>query len=197
MGYEIRIDGTSPIIMHSGTGIDPELDHNREIARLTAKKTSARTETENRRIRELEVIKSIWWSDENKPTVPTAAIRTCIEKAARKTKQGPAVREGLLVESTEFEWDTKRYGQTVETIAKTTEFTVPVVVQRARILRTRAKFDIPWGLTVRVDTDPDLVEKDHLSQWLELAGRRVGLGDWRPEKSGVFGRFSVTAIDAI
>ena len=28
-----------------------------------------------------------------------------------------------------------------------------------------------------------------LERWLAIAGKRVGLGDWRPQKSGEYGRF--------
>ena len=58
-----------------------------------------------------------------------------------------------------------------------------VVVQRSRILRTRAKFDA-WGVTFTIEVDPELCDKEQLPNWIDIAGRRIGLGDWRPEKSG-------------
>lgn len=196
MQHRIRIKGASPVIHHAGIGIDPELPINKEIARLASKKASVRTETENIRIRDLETIKSLWL-DGDKPTVPSAAIRSCIEKAARKFKEGPAVREGLIVTESIFEYDMEAYGSDLEEIGKTTQFTVPVVVQRSRILRTRAKFDPPWSVAFVVDTDPDLVDSEKLWKWLDVAGRRIGLGDWRPEKSGHYGRFQTESIETI
>ena len=44
------------------------------------------------------------------------------------------------------------------------------------------------------DVDEELVDKAKLTAWLALGGRRIGLGDWRPEKSGVFGRFDVEDV---
>ena len=192
MHYRIRIEGEESIIQHAGTGIDPETHINKEISKLASKKASSRTEAEHARIRDLETIKSMWL-DGDSPTVPTAAIRSCIEKAARKTREGPAIREGLIVTGSKFD---HKYGDDLEEIARATQFTVPVVVQRSRILRTRAKFDLPWSVEFTVDTDPDLVDKDRLTGWLEVAGRRIGLGDWRPEKSGSYGRFTLTSIEA-
>ena len=58
-----------------------------------------------------------------------------------------------------------------------------VVVQRARILRTRAMFDIPWGCTFAIDGDDELVGTEHLERWLDIAGRRIGLGDWLAQRS--------------
>ena len=70
----------------------------------------------------------------------------------------------------------------------------PVVVSRQRILRTRARFACPWSVVGIADVDPELVDKEKLTAWLALAGRRVGLGDWRPEKSGHYGRFDVDVV---
>ena len=71
-----------------------------------------------------------------------------------------------------------------------------LVVQRSRILRTRAKFD-EWGVRFIVEVDQELVDKAQLSAWLDIAGRRIGLGDWRPEKSGHYGRFQLEAIETL
>ena len=38
------------------------------------------------------------------------------------------------------------------------------------------------------------MDKTKLTAWLALGGRRIGLGDWRPEKSGVFGRLDVEEV---
>ena len=95
-----------------------------------------------------------------------------------------------MVTSLKLLYDTS-LGKTVEELGKSLQFTVPVVVQRARILRTRAKFD-EWSMVVTIDADPELVDRQHLQTWLDIAGARCGLGDWRPEKSGEYGRFKAT-----
>ena len=60
-----------------------------------------------------------------------------------KLKQGPQVREGLIVVSSRFEYDTDRYGEATEDLIKSCHFTVPVVINRSRVMATRAKFDTP------------------------------------------------------
>ena len=69
-----------------------------------------------------------------------------------------------------------------------------MVVNRKRILRSRARFDCPWSVVGVADVDPELVDSDQLTAWLATGGRRVGLGDWRPEKSGLYGRFDVEKV---
>ena len=165
----LAINGEAAVIHHSGTGIDPELPVNKEIAKATSKKASIRTETEHRRIRELEVFKSLWL-DDGLPCIPVSALRSCIETAARKMKQGPLVREGLMVASTDFAWDFERYGDgyNLDDLAKICEFTTPLVVQSSRILRTRAKFDTPWSIEAVIEVDDELIDQDRLSEWFAL-----------------------------
>jgi len=45
-------------------------------------------------------------------------------------------------------------------------------------------------VTFVLEAEDDLVDQPQLESWLAIAGRRIGLGDWRPEKSGDFSRLS-------
>ena len=191
--FEVTIKGISPIIMHDGAkGLDNRSPAKVEIAEISKKRGTNLTVVEEERRRELECQVSIW-EKEGKPTIPETAIRACIENGARKLKQGPQVREGMIVDHVKtFEYD-RSLGDTVEELGKTVQYTVPVVVQKSRIERTRAKFDT-WSCTFVLDTDDELVDQDQLETWLDIAGRRIGLGDWRPQKSGHFGRFEVKDI---
>jgi len=67
----------------------------------------------------------------------------------------------------------------------------PVVIQRARVLMHRARFE-EWSLNFDLEYEEDLIDAALLNQMLVDAGRRAGLGDYRPQKGGSFGRFLVT-----
>ena len=198
MEYEVKIKGIRPIIQHNGAaGLDTRSPANIEKAEITRKRGSNRTVTDDERLRELECQISLYLDTSGTATIPEAAIRACIETAARKMKQGPQVREGLIVtEIVSFDYDRERYGVTADELGKTAQFTVPVKVGQSRIERTRAKFD-EWALTFRLDVDDELVDQEQLASWLDIAGRRIGLGDWRPEKSGTYGRFETVGIKPI
>ena len=162
------------------------------LARITA---SNRTEDDEARLAELECQVALWLDEDGRPTIPAAALRSCIETAARRLRQGPQVREGLVVDRVhEFRYDVDRYGDELTRLVQTTQFRIGVVVQRQRILRTRAMFDPPWGCRFTVDADDSLVDQQQLEAWLDIAGRRIGLGDWRPEKSGDYGRFETVSV---
>ena len=119
MLLEAEIRGIRPIIMHSGDGLDPRHPANLEKAELTRKRGSNRTESDEARIAELECLISLWLDSSSNPTIPAAALRAVIETGARKLKQGPQVREGLIVSSVdEFSYDIGKYGTTVEDLGK-------------------------------------------------------------------------------
>jgi len=66
----------------------------------------------------------------------------------------------------------------------------PVVVNKARVLRCRPKW-MPWKMRLALEVDMALLSAEQVVEALSLAGRIIGIGDFRPEKSGAFGRFSV------
>ena len=195
MRYEIHIKGTGAIIMHNGAaGLDTRSPAKLEIAEINRKKGSNRTEVEIARLYELECQTSLWLDADGTPTIPEAALRRMIETAARKLKQGGQVREGLIVERIlSFDYDREKYGTDVATLGKTAQFTVAVVVGQSRVLRTRAKFD-DWACRFVIEVDDELCDLEQLQTWLDIGGRRIGLGDWRPEKSGSYGRFEQVEV---
>ena len=66
----------------------------------------------------------------------------------------------------------------------------PVVIQRGRIVRSRPRFE-KWSLQFVMEFEEDDIPKSVLKEVLEYAGRRVGIGDFRPECGGPFGRFMI------
>lgn len=68
------------------------------------------------------------------------------------------------------------------------------VVQRQGIIRSRAKIELPWQLECAFSFNSELIPINIVEQALRNAGQVVGLLDYRPEKSGWFGRFEVANI---
>lgn len=66
----------------------------------------------------------------------------------------------------------------------------PVVVNKARVLRARPRFD-EWALEFTVDIVDPIIRPADLRQILEAAGKYVGLLDFRP----LFGLFKVTKFE--
>lgn len=193
----VEIRGISPLIMHSRErGLDTFDPLAIEEAEINRRKGGNRTASDVARSREIGCHRSLWLDDDGKIAIPTGAFRACLENAARKLKQGGDVREGLLVIKSEFKYDRETLGSTPDEVArnKTAQFTVPVMVQKQAVQRTRARFT-EWGAVFTLDTDPELVDLAKLERWVDIGGRRIGLGDWRPGKSGgEYGRFELVSL---
>jgi hypothetical protein len=70
-----------------------------------------------------------------------------------------------------------------------------VVIQRAAIMRARPRFD-RWAICVQVCYDEEVLpQPETVATALSLAGQMIGLGDFRPEKGGFYGRFAVDSIE--
>lgn len=52
-----------------------------------------------------------------------------------------------------------------------------------------------WELSFQIEYDSEEIPAEVLKECLDNAGRRVGIGDWRPQKKGTFGRFMVTKFE--
>lgn len=68
----------------------------------------------------------------------------------------------------------------------------PVVVQRARVVRIRPAFKPGWELDFEISILDDQLPPEIAHDVLSLAGRTIGIGDFRPR----FGRFQVTHFEA-
>jgi len=58
-------------------------------------------------------------------------------------------------------------------------------------LRHRARLD-KWAGSFTLEVDSDLFSADFVRLLLDDAGKKIGVGDYRPAKRGPFGRFVVT-----
>lgn len=84
-----------------------------------------------------------------------------------------------------------------DTNAPITDFEVdsrPVVIPatKGRVMRHRPRHD-RWQMTFHLDIDDDMLPVTFVQQLLEEGGRKLGIGDFRPEKGGPFGRFAITS----
>jgi hypothetical protein len=68
----------------------------------------------------------------------------------------------------------------------------PVVIPatRGRVVRHRPRFD-DWRLSFELSYDDTLLTEPELRRVVDDAGNRIGIGDFRPERKGPFGRFIV------
>lgn len=61
-------------------------------------------------------------------------------------------------------------------------------------LRYRPQFD-RWRVRIEVDYDAEMLRVEDVVNLVNRAGYGVGIGEWRPEKGGEFGRFEIDATE--
>lgn len=69
----------------------------------------------------------------------------------------------------------------------------PVVIGKSRVLRCRPYWQ-PWRMRVPFEIDTAILAPSQVEEALSLAGRIIGIGDYRPEKGGGFGRFTAEIV---
>jgi hypothetical protein len=70
----------------------------------------------------------------------------------------------------------------------------PVVIPatKGRILCPRPRFD-DWSLTFELVLETDIIGANLIRRIVDDAGKKIGLGDFRPARKGPFGKFVVVA----
>jgi len=70
-----------------------------------------------------------------------------------------------------------------------------VTIGKAAIMRSRPRFDA-WAIKLIMPFDSNLVNAELVGNALMVAGQRIGVGDFRPEKGGgSFGKFTVADLE--
>ena len=191
-GYQsrtYRLEGVVPVIPHNGQLADPLNDFAKAIKAISKKR--AKTEDDYAKLARLEWEGSFYLDDNGKPVIPGENVEAMLVAAAKKKKQGPAAKAGIIVVGVfPIEYDGPK---DLPKLWEDEQFrkVSPVVVQRSRVIRTRPQFPT-WALEVEVHFLPDQLDPDDLDQHMVIAGRIIGLCDWRPNaplSPGPFGRF--------
>ena len=136
---------------------------------------------------------SLYKSEENgEPGIPGPNILRCLIDAGKFLKQGrgkvttqktslvPAsvmLEEPFVILQTESGW-------------KVDTRPVRIPATGGRILRHRACFD-DWRLAFTVTLDETIITEKLFRELVGIAGSHIGLGDFRPDCKGPFGRFWV------
>lgn len=124
--------------------------------------------------------------------IPQPNLFRCIIDAGKFFKAGKTkittLKSSLIpaaVTMTEVYYPLKsKKGWTVDTRP------VRIPATGGRILRHRPLFN-DWGLSFKCELDETMITAKLFREIVDAGGRRIGLGDFRPDCKGVFGKFVV------
>ena len=178
------IKGVAPIVMHNEQLADPLNEHSKALKALTKKRN--KTDEDHLAVSKVEFMGSLYWQEDIGPHVPERCLERMLRDAASKSKQGKAVLSALIVtDPAKLEYKGPRLPSAMWD-AGGFVLRASVGVGQQRVIRSRPIFR-DWSLTFTVMFDENVLEERDVDGFVELAGRLVGLLDWRPKH----GRFTV------
>ena len=173
--YEVKIEGITPLLQNRFAGGEPD----------TSVKKKASTTKEN------PVEDTLYKTPDGEVYQPSDCIRQALIEAGKAFKKGKSnlsktfgafvmVSPEAIVHENQ-KWTTDRRA-------------VVIPSTKGKVMRNRARFD-KWSLTFEITVlDDDEIDKKTITDALNYAGHYIGIGDYRPQKKGMYGRFIVTSI---
>ncbi len=186
---QVTWKGITPLIMHSCQCVNPLHPISKEIRKLNGKPRGQKlTEEELEKLSDLEWEAGCYWQDGLGLYIPGENIEATLRNGGKSFKKGKDFEKYVSVTDLYIPLD---YGENLskEELIKRYEYrdTRPMVVSRARILRTRPRFN-QWKITFNLMYDEEKIDLDTIVNAMEVAGSYVGLCDSRPK----YGKFVAT-----
>lgn len=121
-----------------------------------------------------------------KPCIPGLVMDASLVDAAKKVRKGKQATAGLFSvgefplehggpEDIDALWEDERF-----------RFSSSVRIQKNRVMRMRPRFPA-WEANIEICFDDRQLNENDIREFLSIAGRDVGIMDWRPR----FGRFEI------
>ena len=172
----IQIEGISPLLINRF--IDTQIDSKAKKRTTSAKEMNPEDKL---------------YLDDGKPYIPSVYFRNCLVEAGKQFKISGQGKKNY----------SKLLGSTIEVNpgiihimpGSWTVFRISAVnpMTKGRMMVSRPKFD-KWRCQFEVLCNDENVELSVVKEILDHAGKYVGVGDWRPDKKGVYGKFMVTSF---
>jgi hypothetical protein len=182
---EVRIEGVSPLIMHSGQMADPTNRFAKALKEISGKRK--KTDADHEAMSRIELEAGLYQTN-GIVTMPGDCIEACIIAGAAKMRLGKVFRSGVFCD---LDGKFLVNGRQVkaETVLTNPEYkdSRAVVIGKARIIRTRPIFR-NWSCEFKLYYNTDVIANaEQVIRALTDSGQLVGLCDFRPK----YGRFTV------
>jgi hypothetical protein len=183
MEIAIKIVGTTPLICNKFT----------DAAAESASNGSRGSSAGQDRGTPLDIAQSkLYIGNDGNPMIPQPNLLRCLVEGGRFTKIGKSqvttAKSSILYACVDVQ------GAEVPIIHqqpwKVDTRAVRIPSTGGRILAHRPMFD-DWALEFVVDLDTSILGEKLLRQIIDDAGKRIGMGDFRPQCKGPYGRFVV------
>jgi len=175
----LRIVGVSPLITHRFS----------EKAKKQIRDKKAGNKKKNRDVTdpEAEFMEACYFLSDGGYGFPVTGLKDCIRRGGHKDLGIPMtlVSRGFFIHADES--DLIRID--CEAGPKMREDPVRVGMGSTD-LRYRPEFS-RWGMTINFEFDTEWLTLETIAALVERGGFGIGIGEWRPEKGGEYGRFKL------
>jgi len=204
---DFRLVGTSPLLLHSNQLADPLNWFTRELKRISKKR--GKSDEDHFQIAMLEWLGGGYWADQpeqdpnladvleqfGRPMLPAENLKACLISGAKILKLGTKLNPSVSTENTLIEFDYPGLGKASALWGDRRFVDRRMVgVQRSMVARTRLKIPYGWEATMKVFYNSAEVDAQQIADALTKAGDLKGIGDYRLESNGNFGRFESEVI---
>lgn len=183
LNFRLTLTGTAALLMHNGQLADPLNPATKELKKVTSKRT--KTDEDHEEVSRIEHMGSLYFDPDAGPYLPADNLWRSLYDAAKKTKQGVAFKEGVIL-TTLVNPLGYRGPRDVAGLWADKNFVHRCTVrnQMNRVSRTRPIFP-QWSVEADGTLDEAAMNYADLQAIAQRAGALVGMGDWRPK----YGRY--------
>ena len=177
---KVEIRGLSPVILHRWS----EKQRKNLLDRSMGK--TVKKEPKNP---EKEFEQATYKLDDGRPGFPADGFKAAMVRGAKQLGLVMTdMKTGFFVHG---EFSTRENRELVPLKGDLIMREDPVPIQRSGAeMRYRGQVN-NWSTELHISYNKAVVTDDYIVHMIEAAGYGVGIGDWRPERDGVFGRFEV------
>jgi len=170
-----RIDGTSPLLLHKFPPVPPPAGHEKKPPQEQAEYLVWRGKKQGLVFPAFNLSRSFAAGGKHVKSKGRATCYGLFPGAVEVSGVGPDGPEFITLGATEFSVDTR-----------------PVVncVTKGRVNRHRAKLDT-WSMEVSIRIEDGYIGEQQVKDAVRHAGIMVGVGDYSPRCSGMFGKFTI------
>lgn len=208
--FTIKVTGETDLIMHNGRLANPMDPASKELSDATRAYKKNKTDENFYAQARAEFMGGLYYIESAGtvigPVWPTDNLHTALKKAGAKVKRGNAslknpVAASILWDATDSPLLYAGFGaasppRSAEELWKNENyrFMKSARVGAAKVQRTRPLFR-SWQFEVTGTLDTEILDLADLEAVAKIAGQLIGLGDWRPERGGSYGRFRAQVDD--
>lgn len=178
-----KLTGIRPLLVHNPAGMSGGSGKEMKKKEIPAPEEEAK--------------KALYLDADGRYVFPTIAFRRCLITAGSKSRMRIGKYSAAdTISANVFPVTERCLIVNAKTGEPATAYEVDVqraVVQRQGVLRARPLFR-DWAMLIPMEIDETYVTPDQVLILSNLGGKMVGIGDYRPERKGMYGQFTVELI---